>query len=188
MDEAEQRFVVKNLFIKVWGNKKITAEIQIAFGGFAVSNSIFKIWIRKFKNGDVSCDDDPRPGRPLAILALVLQKFLDRYPFSSTRVISRHFCLSPPTVKEILGRELGLKKISRRSVPHLLSENEKKLRIVASRQLLSMLAMYAEHNFEGIVTGDESWFRYSSYCDSMFAHSREGVVPRLGSIFLHEKR
>jgi hypothetical protein len=45
------------------------------------------------------------------------------------------------------------------------------------KKFLSMLGMYAEHDFEGIATGDESWFQYSSYSDSMFADSRESVVP-----------
>jgi hypothetical protein len=54
------------------------------------------------------------PVKPLAISGPILQKFLDRYPFSNTKVISRYFRLSPPTVKEILIRELGLKKFSRR--------------------------------------------------------------------------
>jgi hypothetical protein len=39
--------------------------------------------------------------------------------------------------------------------------------------------MYVEHNFEGIASTDESWFQYSSYSDSMFASSRERVVPRI---------
>jgi hypothetical protein len=42
-----------------------------------------------------------------------------------------------------------------------------------------MLGMYAEHYFEGIVTGDEFWFQYSSYSDSMSAVSRESVVPKV---------
>jgi hypothetical protein len=42
-----------------------------------------------------------------------------------------------------------------------------------------MLGMYAEHYFEQIATGDESWFQYSSYSGSMFADSRESVVPRI---------
>jgi hypothetical protein len=67
-----------------------------------------------FKKGDSSWNDDPRPRRPLEILGPILQKFLDRYPFSSTKVISRHFPLSSPTVKEILIRELGLKKFIRK--------------------------------------------------------------------------
>jgi hypothetical protein len=82
-------------------------------------------------------------------------------------------------VKEILRRELGRKRFSRRSFPHLLSDDQKKFRVDASRKLLSLLGMYAEHNFEGITTGDEFCFQSSSYSDSMFAGSRESVVPRI---------
>jgi hypothetical protein len=42
-----------------------------------------------------------------------------------------------------------------------------------------MLGMYAEHNCEGIATSDVSWSQYSSDSDSMFADSRESVVPRI---------
>jgi hypothetical protein len=62
----------------------------------------------------------------MAILGPGLQKFLDRYPFSSARVIARHFRISPSIVKEILRRELGLEKFSRRWFPHLLSDDEKR--------------------------------------------------------------
>jgi hypothetical protein len=63
--------------------------------------------------------------------------------------------------------------------PHLLSDDQKKLQVNASQKLLSLLGMYAEHHFERIATGDESWFQYSSYSDSMSADSRESVVPRI---------
>jgi transposase len=86
--------------MKGWGNKTITAELQTTFHNSAISNSTVKRWIRKFKTGDFLRDDDRRPGRPMAILGPVLQKFLDSYPFSSTKVISRHFLVSPSTVKE----------------------------------------------------------------------------------------
>jgi hypothetical protein len=42
-----------------------------------------------------------------------------------------------------------------------------------------MLGMSAEHDFEGIAHGGESWFQYSSDSDSVFADSRERVVPRI---------
>jgi hypothetical protein len=47
-----------------------------------------------------------------------------------------------------------------------------------SEMLLDMLQLYAEHNFEGITTGDESWFLHTTYGDSMFATSAREVVPR----------
>jgi transposase len=179
MDEIKRRFVVKYFYIKGWGNKKNSAKLQKTFHDSAISNSTVQRCIRKFKNGDFSDDGDPRPGRPIPVLGLALQKFLDRCPFSGAKVISGHFRISPPTVKETLRRELGLKKVRRSWVPHFLSDDWKNLRIDASRKLLSMLGMYAEHAFEGIPTGDESLFQYSSDSDSMFADSRESVMPRI---------
>jgi hypothetical protein len=82
-------------------------------------------------------------------------------------------------VKEIVIRELGLKKFIRRWMSHLLSGAQKKLWTVAFRKFLSMLGMSAEHDCEGIATGDNSWFQYSFYSDSMFAGSRENVMPRI---------
>jgi transposase len=196
MDKVEQRFVVKYFFIKEWDNNKITAELQITFHDSVLSSSTVKRWIRRFKNGDLSSDDNWSPGRPISILGPVRAKFLDRYPFPSARIISRHFRISLSTVKEILRRELGLKKFSRIWVSHFLFDGKKKLQVDASREFLSMLGMYAEHNCEGIATGDEFLFQCSSYSDSMFADSRESVVPRIRrdisgqktkfTIFLHQ--
>jgi hypothetical protein len=44
--------------------------------------------------------------------------------------------------------------------------------------LLDMLQLYPEQNFEGIKTGNESWFLYTTYGDSMFAASARKMVPR----------
>jgi hypothetical protein len=44
---------------------------------------------------------------------------------------------------------------------------------------LYLLGIYIEHNVKGIATGDEFWFQYSSYSDSLFAGARESVVPRI---------
>jgi hypothetical protein len=47
-----------------------------------------------------------------------------------------------------------------------------------SEVLLDMVQLYAEHNVDGITMGDESWFLYTTYGDSMFATSTREVVPR----------
>jgi transposase len=155
MDEGEQKFVIKYFPIKGWDNKTITAELQTTFHDSDLPSSTVKRWIRKFKNCALFCDDDSRSGWPISILGWVLQKFLDRYPFLSTSLISKHFCISLSTVKEILRLELRLKKFSRRWIRHFLSDGRKKVRVDASRKLLSLLGIHAEHNFKGIATGDE---------------------------------
>jgi hypothetical protein len=44
--------------------------------------------------------------------------------------------------------------------------------------LPDMLQLYAEHNFEGITTGDESWLLDITYRDLIFATSARDVLPR----------
>jgi Mn-dependent DtxR family transcriptional regulator len=40
----------------------------------------------------------------------VLKSLLEKHPFASAKIMSKHFDISAPTVKEILSRELGLNK------------------------------------------------------------------------------
>jgi hypothetical protein len=42
-----------------------------------------------------------------------------------------------------------------------------------------MLEIDAKHYLEGIATGNESWFQYSSCSDSMFAGSKETLVSKI---------
>jgi hypothetical protein len=53
-----------------------------------------------------------------------------------------------------------------------------------SEMFLDMLQLYAEHNFKGITTGDQSRFLYTTYRDSMFMTSAREMVPRTSGIFL----
>jgi hypothetical protein len=58
---------------------------------------------------------------------------MQKYPFASAKVIAQHFLTTVPTIKDILQRELGMRKFSRRwgllfSVPHktlLASKHQK---------------------------------------------------------------
>jgi hypothetical protein len=69
--------------------------------------SQIKIWLQKFRNGDLSCKDSARFGRPLFTLGPELEAFMQKYPFASARVIAQHFLTTVPTIKDILQRELG---------------------------------------------------------------------------------
>jgi hypothetical protein len=137
MNKFEHRFIIKYFHLKGWGNRRITAELESTFQGSALPRATVKRWLRKFKSGDLSCLDENRPDRPLTILERVLKKFLDKYSFASAKALSRHFDISPPTVKKILHRELGLKKYSRKWVPHELSEDQKSAESINQRCFLA---------------------------------------------------
>jgi histone-lysine N-methyltransferase SETMAR len=92
--------------------------------------------------------------------------------------MSRHFRDSHYIIKEILGRQLGLMKFSRRWVWYRLSDDQKATRVRDSRVFLAILPRLQDNFFEGISTGDESRFLYEYQSESMFTASREAVPPR----------
>jgi hypothetical protein len=60
-----------------------------------------------------------------------------------------HFSVDRATVKNILDGELGLRKLTRRWVPHILSAEQKLRRVKESQSLLTILANLAEKTFRG---------------------------------------
>jgi hypothetical protein len=103
---------------------------------------------------------------------------MQNYPFASARVIAQHFLAKVPTIQDTLQRELGRRKFSRRWVPHLLIPAQKVARVEASKTILRVLQDTESNDFEGIVTGDEFWFRYCYSSSTMFARAPSEVRPR----------
>lgn len=178
MDKEEQRFVVKYFWLQGWGAKRIHQELTGTLGADAYGVSQIKVWLQRFKSGDLGCRDLPRVGRPPLTLGTQLEAFLQKYPFASARVIAKHFLTNAHTVKEILQRELGMRKYSRRWVPHSLSPDQKVARVEASIAMLRILQESERNDFDGVATGDESWFCYIYQSSEMFARSPLDVVPR----------
>jgi hypothetical protein len=143
---------------------------------YAVSQ--IKIWLQKFGNGDLSCKDSPHSRRSLLSLGPQLEAFMQKYPFASARVIAQHFLTTIPTIKDIPQRELGMRKFSRRWVPHFLSPAQKAAHVEASKTILRVQQDAGSNDFEGIVTGDEFWFRTCYPSSTMFARAPSEVIPR----------
>jgi acyl-CoA hydrolase len=93
-------------------------------------------------------------------------------------MLSRHCGVCATTAKETLVRGLGLKKSTRRRVSHTLSDPQKLTRVEASDELLQILKDLEADSFDGIATGDKSWFLYLYESSAMFAKSPGDVIPR----------
>jgi hypothetical protein len=73
----------------------IHAHLPGTLDATAVLFLTVKRWVHRFREGDTSCEDKPRLGRPLTILGVVLSEFLWKYPFDSAKIIAkelRHHC------------------------------------------------------------------------------------------------
>jgi hypothetical protein len=92
--------------------------------------------------------------------------------------MSRQFRAQQTTVKEILPRDLGLKKFTGRWMAHQLNPSYKVQRVEAATLLLQILQMLQPNGFEGIATGDEPWFQYVYMPNSLFTPSRDLAATR----------
>jgi hypothetical protein len=139
MEKEEQRCVMKFLWLKGWGAKRIHKRLMSTLGDGSYRVSQIKIWLQKFSNGDLSCKDSPPSRRLPLTLGPQLEVFMQKYPFASARVIAQHLLTMVPTIKDILQRELRMRKFSRRWVPHFLSPAQKIARVEASKTILRVL-------------------------------------------------
>jgi hypothetical protein len=64
-------------------------------------------------------------------------------------------------------------------VPHFLSPAQKVARVEVSKTILRILQDAELNDFEGIATGDESWFRHCHPFSTMFARAASEVIPRM---------
>jgi hypothetical protein len=147
---------MKLLFMQGKRCKTIHGELSGVLGEASVSLATVKRWCRRFKDGNFSFADEFRSGRPRTDIGEVMSQFLKRWPFLSAHVLAKKLAASPHTIKEILIRDLGMRKFTRRWVHHELSAAGKTKRVVDAQTLVQALRNNESQNFSYIMTGYES--------------------------------
>jgi hypothetical protein len=74
-----------------------------------------------------------------------------------------------------------MEKFSRRWVPHSLSDAQKVAGVEAAKEMLRILHESEVNDFDGIATGDESWFQHITASSKIFTRSGADVIPRTQS-------
>jgi hypothetical protein len=54
------------------------------------------------------------------------------------------------------------------------------VRVEAKKEMLRILHESETNDFDGIATGDESWFQHTTASSKIFVHSAADVIPRIG--------
>jgi hypothetical protein len=125
MDEREERFIIKFLWLQEQGSKAIHAHLR------ALSEISLCLFL-PCNGGCVASGKAIHPAKTKQSQKIpynsraILSKLLSEYPFASAKNIASHFNISGSTVKDLLARELGLRKFTWRRVSHSLSECQKK--------------------------------------------------------------
>jgi hypothetical protein len=181
IDGAGRTKICRQVFwLTGWGSKKIYQGLMSTLGDNAYGLSQIKIWLQRFRTGDLSCSDLPRVGGPPLTLVPQVEASLQKCSFPSARIIAKHFLTTASTVKEILPRELGMRKLSWRWVSHYLSDAQKVPPVEAAKEMLRILQESETNDFDGIATGDESWFQRTRASSKTIACLAVNVIPRTG--------
>ena len=104
-------------------------------------HTVFR-WVKAFKAGNFSVEDDTHPGRP-------------KTSVTKTNIAAVKIGISEGSVQTILKKRLDLRKVCARWVPHLLTEEQKTQRLKCAQELLKTCKGCNSQVISNLLTGDE---------------------------------
>ena len=130
----------------------------------ALSRGVVHKWFTEFRCGRISTSDAERPGRPKEVTSQEIIDKIHDIVLNDRRLkvleISETVNISMGRVWHILHECLGMRKLSARWVPCLLTADHKRARVVASEQCLGMFQRNSKEFLRRYVTVDETWIHY----------------------------
>ncbi|GBP02684.1 Histone-lysine N-methyltransferase SETMAR [Eumeta japonica] len=114
-------------------------------------------------NKDESCEDDPRPGRPVTVVTEENVRKIEKLVLADRRIklwqIAEELQISKERVGEIIHEHMNMRKISARWVPKMLTPFDKQRRLQTSKDFLELVGDNIDEICDRIVTVDETWVR-----------------------------
>ena len=144
--------------------RKIHADLQAVYGTDCVSYRTVCRWVKQLGAGRVPSDwgnhaERALPARNEQNIAYV-KRLIEEDPHSTVRELSEACELSIGTINNILHKDLHMRKLAARWVPHLLSDDQKQQRVACSHKLLDEFEPNGPKRLCDLVTGDESWLTF----------------------------
>ena len=142
-------------------SKQIFNELCGIYGPQGISMRTVFRWVKAFKAGKFSVEDDTRPGRPktsatkanMAAVKIVVEQDARL----SVKDIASCTGISEGSVQIILKTRFDLRKVCARWVPHLLTEEQKTQRLKCARKRLKTYKGCNSRIISNLLTGHETW-------------------------------
>ena len=141
--KIEVRSNVKFLTKLGWKPAAIIDALNSVYEDSAPPDPTVYRWIREFKGGRDSVEDEQRSGRPRTSRSedhvIAVRKAVEHDRRVTIDAIAEELGISHGSVHSILTENLGLSKLSARWVPHMLRPEHKTQRIECATNLLNRL-------------------------------------------------
>ena len=163
--KIDQRAYVKIRTLLQISSTDIHKDLMEVYNDRTLPCSTTVDWARRFREGRESIEDKPRAGRPISGVSdkcvLEVSALLEEDIHISLMEIANAVGVSTGTAHTIVHDNLQFRKICARWVPHALTQAEKTKRVQCIQKLLSDFDRTDSRRLFEIVTGDETWVRYT---------------------------
>lgn len=179
MEKEQYRSVIRFLFLEGKSRSEIKERLDAVYGDSSPSMATVKNWFNEFQRGRTSVFDDPRPGAPKTATTddnvtkvhdLVLA---DRR--LKVREIAETVGISKDRVGHIMHEILGMRKLSARWVPRLLTADNKRNHETTSQHCLTLFRSNPKEFLRRLVTVDETWIHW--YTPETKEQSKQWTFP-----------
>lgn len=164
MEKEQYRSVIRFLFLDGKTCEEIKAKLDAVYGDPSPSMTTVRYWFNEFKRGRTSVFDEERPGRPADVVTEeIIEKVHDMILAdrrTKVREVAKAVGVSYGTVFNILHDRLGMRKLSARWVPRLLTVDNKRIRVSISKQCLDLFKRNSQEFWRRVITVDETWIHY----------------------------
>jgi histone-lysine N-methyltransferase SETMAR len=179
MEKEQYRSVIRFLFLDGKTCEEIKVKLHAVYKDHAPSMTTIRYWFNEFKRGRTSVFDEERPGRPIEVSTEDMVNKIHDVVLADRRVKIREIAdivnISIERVQNILHEKLGMKKLSARWVPRLLTVEQKRNRMTTSEHCLAMFKRNPKEFLRRFVTVDETWIHH--YTPEMKEQSKQWTSP-----------
>ena len=134
------RSVIRFLSTKGKTGEDIQLELLSAFGSPLVPLNTIYFWVKKFKTGTISVEDEERVGRPrIEGLAEMITRELENDMYLSARELANILNVCKNTIIKVLKEDLKMNKVNFRWIPHILSDELKQKRVKIAKNMLNTM-------------------------------------------------
>lgn len=158
------RSLVYHYYKKGKESKEIFEELKLIYNKDSPNISFIYNWMKRFRLGYTSIQDEPRSGRPMNTedgkYDKKLLKEINKNPYVSTLSLSKIMHSSMTKTRNYLKINLDYRMISCKWVPYIINEDQKKDRVEFCKKFLNVYGDIEKRITYNLVTGDETFLRY----------------------------
>lgn len=164
MEKSEFRVLIKHYFLRGKNITQTQKTLQKYYEDSSPSFGMIQKWFSEFRCGRTNTNDAERSGRPIEVTTPEMVDKIHGMILDDRRVKVREIAegvnIAIGQVQKILVKYLGLKKLSARWVPRLLTIEHKRNRMATSKECLAMFHRNRAEFLRRFVTVDETWVHY----------------------------